>query len=907
MGGMMTPTPDESKDAFETPTASQQSTYARPSDAPDRIGKYHILSTLGEGGFGVVYLAEQTEPVLRRVALKVIKPGMDSKAVIARFHAERQALAMMDHPCVATVYDAGSTPEGRPYFVMEHVAGVPITDHCDRHKHSIAERIDLFVLVCNAVQHAHQKGVIHRDLKPSNILVSFRAGVATPKVIDFGVAKALNTKLAQETIFTEQGQLVGTPEYMSPEQAEMTGQDIDTRSDVYSLGVILYELLTHSLPFNRETLRQAGFAEIQRIIREVEPPRPSTRISRLLKSESDNADGISSRRGAEFKSLVRQLRHDLDWIAMKCLEKDRTRRYETANALAMDLHRHLAHEPVLAGPPSASYKLQKFVRRNRGFLSAAAVIVLLIFVGSTGSVWQAIRATRAESLAESRLAQAVLAQQAEAEQRALAQQERARAEDEAAEAHRQAATAEAINRFLNDDLLGSVDPNVSKGHEVTVREVFDNAVGKLDDAFPEEPIVEANLRQMFGRVYSSLGLFETARSQFELGLAIYEAEYDQSSLPIADLLEHYAWSYRASGGEGAAHSVELMKRVSDIRTELLGADHPLALRARGDVSMFEAMRNGEGASGPDPLSLAAIAMARGMGEDPDQMWKHLQNVMMQAVRLWASDDHEAAKHIIRVEVEPVLQNRFFRARTPISLAGYARRINDQGQHVLAEILASVAYDFAYEVHGRMHEYTVFVIATLADILETTHQDEQAIAYYLEALAIAREADNEAHPFVSSVKYHLAKAYELKEQFDDAEPMYRQALVGFTSAYGEDTQHSINALTSLGGMLWKSGKSTEGEEMLRRAILLCDRADDPSESLRALVRLKLGIRLISASRLLEAESMLIEAYDLSPIPDVNAPSKLRRQCVKSLVNLYEQWGKQDKAEVWRNRIKVEKQS
>ncbi|MEO0588846.1 MAG: serine/threonine-protein kinase, partial [Planctomycetota bacterium] len=305
-----------------------QNTPTRPmaqhgSPAPSYVGRYRILEPLGEGGFGLVYRAEQAEPVRRQVALKVIKPGMDSKAVVSRFDAERQALALMDHPSVAKVYDGGVTDEGRPFFAMELVKGEPITTHCDRQKLGVRARVELFIRVCEAIQHAHHKGVVHRDLKPSNILVEYKDGNATPKVIDFGVAKALHQRLTEATIFTGQGQMIGTPEYMSPEQAEMSGTDIDTRSDVYSLGVLLYELLTGVRPFEAQTLRRVALAEVQRIIREVDPPRPSTRLS----AQADQAATIAATRRTEVKGLSGTLRRDLDWVIMKCLEKDRMRRY----------------------------------------------------------------------------------------------------------------------------------------------------------------------------------------------------------------------------------------------------------------------------------------------------------------------------------------------------------------------------------------------------------------------------------------------------------------------------------------------------------------------------------------------------------------------------------------------------
>ncbi len=340
-----------------------------------QIGPYKLLSILGEGGYGVVYLAEQQRPIKRRVALKVIKPGMDTKQVIARFEAERQALALLDHPNIAHVYDAGTTQNGRPYFVMEYVKGVPITEHCDLEKLAIEERFGLFLQVCEAVQHAHQKGIIHRDIKPSNVQVAIHGEQAVPKIIDFGVAKAISQPLTERTLVTEQGQFVGTPEYMSPEQAEMTTQDIDTRTDIYSLGVVLYELLTGTLPFASKTLREGGVDHIRHMIREEDPKTPSTRLSTISGEESTR---VAQLRRTDVRTLGRKLHGDLDWITIKAMEKDRMRRYQTAHALAEDIQRHLDHEPVLAGPPSKIYRLKKFLRRHRAQAVAAATAAVLL-------------------------------------------------------------------------------------------------------------------------------------------------------------------------------------------------------------------------------------------------------------------------------------------------------------------------------------------------------------------------------------------------------------------------------------------------------------------------------------------------------------------------------------------------
>jgi len=372
-------------------------------DAGTTVGPYKLLQRIGEGGFGVVYMAEQAEPVRRKVALKIIKPGMDTKEVIARFESERQALALMDHPNIARVLDAGATDSGRPYFVMELVKGVPITDFCDKNHLSVEDRMNLFIPVCLAVQHAHHKGIIHRDIKPSNVMVTLHDGKPVPKVIDFGVAKATSQQLTQKTLFTAYGQMIGTPLYMSPEQAEMSGLDIDTRSDIYSLGVLLYELLTGTTPIEQQRLREAGFAEMQRLIRDIEAPRPSTRLSSL---HNDASMLISTNRGTDAKRLSDLLRGDVDWIVMKALEKDRQRRYDTPNAMADDIQRYLKHEAIIARPPSTTYRVQKFIQRNKGLAFAVAAITCTLLLGaviSTGFAFYANAQLDRAVVAESRL------------------------------------------------------------------------------------------------------------------------------------------------------------------------------------------------------------------------------------------------------------------------------------------------------------------------------------------------------------------------------------------------------------------------------------------------------------------------------------------------------------------------
>ena len=404
------------------------------------IGPYKLLQPIGEGGMGTVYMAEQTQPVRRTVALKLIKAGMDSRQVLARFGAERQALALMDHPNIAKVFDAGTTDQGRPYFVMELVKGIPITRFCDERRLTLRERLELAIPVCQAVQHAHQKGIIHRDLKPSNVLIALYDGKPVPKVIDFGVAKATGPRLTDQTLYTEFGAVVGTLEYMSPEQAELNQLDIDTRSDIYSLGVLLYELLTGSTPLEHKRLKAGVFLEVLRLIREEESPRPSLRLS-----TTEELPSIAACRHVEPRKLSGLVRGELDWIVMKALEKDRNRRYETANGLAADLRRYLDDEPVAAGPPTAAYRLSKFAKKYRVALATACAFAAVLIGASVISFWQAVRANRAR-------AEAVLAYAAETEQRREAQNQRDRAVKAEGEAKANLARA----RAAVDDYLTTI-------------------------------------------------------------------------------------------------------------------------------------------------------------------------------------------------------------------------------------------------------------------------------------------------------------------------------------------------------------------------------------------------------------------------------------------------------------------
>ncbi len=462
------------------------------------IGPYRLIEQLGEGGMGLVFLAEQTQPMRRSVALKVIKPGMDTRQVIARFEAERQALALMDHPNIAKVFDGGATPSGRPYFVMELVCGVPITEFCDRHRLTIGQRLELFVTVCQAVQHAHQKGIIHRDLKPSNVLVTLHETGAVPKVIDFGIAKAINQPLtAERTRPTYLTQLLGTPLYMSPEQVEMNGMDVDTRSDVYSLGSLLYELLTGTTPLEHRTLNKLSLDEIRRMIREEEPPTPSKRVITL---DSQTCETISQRRGVEKCRIGQLLRGELDWIVMKSMEKERSRRYESASALAADVQHYLNDEAVEACPPSALYRLRKFARRKHRVLITVGIVAVALVAGTAVSSWQAVEARKAQWQAE-------------------ADRDRAEAAEQ---------QAEAINHFLQFDLLRQAHSDIQSESgfapdpNLTVKEALRRASLKIGERFRDQPLAEAAIRKTIGEAYRSMGEEALAIVHLERAAELFE-------------------------------------------------------------------------------------------------------------------------------------------------------------------------------------------------------------------------------------------------------------------------------------------------------------------------------------------------------------------------------------------------
>jgi serine/threonine protein kinase/Flp pilus assembly protein TadD len=678
--------PTQERDASLAPLARQRQGV--------RIGQYSLLEQIGEGGMGTVYLAEQHHPMQRKVALKIIKRGLGSGQVIARFEAERQTLALMDHPNIAKVLDAGNAVEvsaaagtGTPYFVMEWVRGVPITAYCDAHRLTPHERLRLFLPVCHAVQHAHQKGIIHRDLKPPNVLVTQYDGQPVPKVIDFGIAKATRRELNERTLHTELGAIIGTLEYMSPEQAELGQSDIDTRSDIYSLGVVLYELLTGTTPLQAKWLSGAVLLDLLRLVRDEESLPPSTRLA-----TSEELPAIAVNRGFEPKRLCGLVRGDLDWIVMKCLEKDRTRRYETANALARDLERYLNEEPVEAGPPSVGYRLRKFARKHRKLLAAAAVFALLLAAGIVVSTWQALRAT--------------LAEQATSRERDKAVAEKARADE-------QAAVAEAVNRFFNYDLLLQASPEVTPDRDLTLRTVLDRASRKIERGFESQPLVEARIRTTLAVTYQSLGEYAAAERHGLRARDLYRDALGPEHLQTLAAMNNLAVVFTLQGKFEEAR--RLHEESLQTRRRVHGPEHPRTLGEMNNLAELLVRQD-------------RLEEARQLHEENLQLRRRilgpedsetLQSMMNLAGALRAQGQWEEARKLLvqTLELNHRLRPPEYAARASI-MGDLAQVLTMIGREDEARRMYEDGLQLSRRVNGAKHPDTLLTMNNFAWLLAT---------------------------------------------------------------------------------------------------------------------------------------------------------------------------------------------
>jgi len=736
------------------------------------IGGYRILQKIGEGGMGEVYLAEQSSPIQRRVALKVIKPGMDSREVVARFAAERQAIAMMDHPCIARAFDAGTTEQGRPYFVMEYVQGLPITEYCDHHRLGTRERLKLFARVCDGVQHAHQKAIIHRDLKPHNVLVTVVDDQPVPKIIDFGVAKAIGTSLSDQTVFTALGQLIGTPEYMSPEQFELTGANIDTRTDIYSLGVILYELLSGVPPFDVTDFRKDGYDAIRRRIREMDPPRPSTKA---VSSGPDSSLAARNRRTDPLK-LASELRGDLDWITLKALEKDRARRYPTANALAQDIQRYLSDEPVLASPPSATYRIAKMIRRHRGAFAAVAAIFVMLVVTAVVSTSLFFRA----------------------------QWESRRAQEEAAR-------SEQVSAFMRDMLAG-VGPSVAMGRDTKLlREVLEKTAKRVDRDLAGQPRVEAEMRSVLAGTYADLGEYDTAEPHLNRSLALFRSELgdrDPRTLRAATQLGQL--HYRLGRME-AAESLFVATRA--IEREVLGEDAEQTLITTANLAAVYGY-TGELDKADSLGGLAVAGLRQKLGdsntETQSAMFTLAQSHTDQRRLAEAESLYQDLIRALLAEHGPEHPN-LLSARMNL---GWNYRIGKRLPE--AERETREALETMRRVLGNDHAETLVAINNLAIIYKDMGLYDKAEPLYLENVASGRRVQGERHPEAIASIVNLASFYQGRGRHAQAIAGASEAIRLFEGVVPEDFPGRGIAFQIRGVSRVRLGRYAEAERDLLEA-------------------------------------------------------------------------------------------
>lgn len=855
----------EGQTAFDSgPTKALEST----ATAGMKLGERYVLQeVIGEGGMGEVWVAKQVEPVRRKVAIKLIKKGMDSRAVLNRFEQERQALALMDHPNIARVLDGGISSTGQPYFVMELVNGLSLTRYCDEAMLAPRERLELFVLVCHAVQHAHQKGIIHRDLKPANILVTVIDGKPIPKVIDFGVSKAVGGKLTDESLSTQFGAVVGTLEYMSPEQAGYSGMDVDTRTDIYSLGIILYELLTGLRPIDGVRLKRSALTEMLRIIQEEEPSRPSTRLS-----TNASLPSVAAQRQMEPKKLMALLRGELDWVVMKCLEKQRDRRYETAAALARDLLSFLSNAPVEARPPSTAYRLQKLLTRHKLAVTAAAVVAISLLLGVIGTTWGWLEARRQGEIAESRRQEAT-AGRAEAErQRQLAEDRLVQVEAAQQEAEQEQAIAVAVREFLQRRLLGQADVvrqadallkaggRVSEArHNPTIRELLDRAAAELspdriNDSFPDQPLVQAEILQTVGSTYDAIGVYGQAIPFLRRALALREAQLGPQH--EASLVSKSSLALAILHTGDFQQAIPLLEEAVELSTNALGPEDRQTLSAMGNLAgaYQEAGKLDEGlelfsdvqAKRKTLLGEEHRDVSKGLVElgvyyfnarQPERAQQIFQDALPKLREAFGADHPHTLTTMNNLAMSLGAGGRYAEAlaileeahQLTVAKLGDDHPLKLQSQTNLAGVYSELgrapkAIELLQDaiprltVHlGRGHPYTINALIALADTYRHQHEYEQALTIHLEAYGLSQETYGENHPETLMTKANLASLYSLLRRPAESLPLFEDVYQKRKELYGDEHPSTLLSGKDVGANYIALGRIEEGRPLLERAL------------------------------------------------------------------------------------------
>jgi tetratricopeptide (TPR) repeat protein len=845
---------EEALNPTDAPGANVGATELTQAMSPEEtagtvIGRYHLLQKIGEGGMGEVWLAEQKEPVRRRVALKLVKAGMNSREVIARFESERQALALMDHPAIAKVFDAGSTTQGTPYFVMEYVAGVPITTYCDNHRLSTHDRLELFIHVCEGVQHAHQKAIIHRDLKPSNILVTEVDGHPAPKIIDFGVAKALTQKLTAETMFTRVGALVGTPEYMSPEQALSSGEDIDTRTDVYSLGIILYELLAGEPPIE---LRKVAFDEFLRRLREEDPQKPSTKIRT---QNPATVTETARKRQAEPLVLAKQMRGDLDSIALKALEKDRTRRYGSPSEFAADIGRYLNHEPVLAVPPSLAYRARKFTRRHRWGLVTACAFALVLIAASVVSVGQSIRANR------------------------------------------EAAVAEAVNNFLQNDLLAQASAAIQSGPSakpdphLEVRTALDRAAQRITGKFDKQPEVEAAIRDTMGQTYTDLGLFAEARKQFERAMDLYQRSLgaqNPKTLKTMSRLGATAWQ---QGRNPEAET--LLGRALEAQRRALGPENIDTLYSMDNLAVVY-MNEGKYPQAETLLARTLEAQRRVLGPEHTDTLASMNNL---AVVYESEGKYPQAEKLFSQNLQ--IQRRVLGAEHPETLRSMHNLADiymRQGLYAQAQTLDSQILDIKRRVLGPEHPDTLGSMTNLAFVYFRQGNYPQAEALISQDLDIERRVEGPEQPGTLSAMYTLAGVYYSQGKYAQAETLFSQTVEIWRRVSGPEHPQTLTGMGMMAAAYVSQGMYARAEAILNHIVEVDRRVLGPEHPDTLTFMGNLADDYASAGKYAQAEELFSQTVKI--LNRAMGPEHwLTLNPVSSFASMYQREGDYPRAEAY----------